>query len=88
MARRQIPGYAAGGVPEFVYGVPVLPAGLLLIPSVTAMVGIAAAIAVVGVWLDGRTSMTARLADSVVAIALLSFVVFAWYWDLTTTLLG
>jgi hypothetical protein len=36
-------------------------------------------------WLDGRTSMTARLAHSLVIIALLGFVLFAWYWHLMPT---
>jgi CubicO group peptidase (beta-lactamase class C family) len=95
-------GRIEGGVPEFLYGLPALAAYLLLIPPVTAMLGAAASLAVVGVWLDGpdsalrassrsrrsaareggRTSLTARLAHSVVALALLAFVVFAWYWRL------
>jgi hypothetical protein len=79
-------GRVEGGVPEFLYGVPVLAARLLLIPPVTAMVSGAATIAVVGIWLDGRTAMTARLAHAVVAIALLSFVAFARYWHLMPTL--
>jgi hypothetical protein len=79
-------GRIEGGVPEFLYGVPVLTASLLLIPPVTAMLGVAVALAVVGIWLDGRTSMTARLAHSLVTIALLSFVLFAWHWHLMPTL--
>ena len=75
-------GRIEGGVPEFLYGVPMSAARLLRIPPVTAMVSIAATIAVVGIWLDGRTGMTARLAHAVVAIGLLSFVAFAWYWRL------
>lgn len=75
-------GRVEGGVPEFLYGVPVLAAGLLLVTPVTAMLGVAAAIAVAGIWQDGRTSVTARLAHALVAIALLSFAVFAWYWHL------
>jgi CubicO group peptidase (beta-lactamase class C family) len=78
-------GRIEGGVPEFLYGVPVRAVRLLLITPVTAMLGVAAAIAVVGIWQDGRTSMTARLAHSLVAIALLSFVAFAWYWHLMPT---
>jgi len=78
-------GRMEGGVPEFVYGVPVAAARLLLIPPVTAMVSVAAAIAVVGVWRDRRTSMTTRFAHSLVAVALLSFVVFALYWHLMPT---
>lgn len=75
-------GRIEGGVPEFLYGVPPVAAALLFIAPITAMLGIATAIAVVGVWLDGQTSITGRVAHSVVAIALLSFVVFAWYWHL------
>jgi CubicO group peptidase (beta-lactamase class C family) len=75
-------GRMEGGVPEFLYGVPVLAARLLLIPPVTAIVSVATVTAVVGIWLDGRVPMATRLAHSLVAIALLSFVVFAWYWNL------
>jgi Beta-lactamase len=75
-------GRMEGGVPEFLYGVPPVAAALLFIAPITAMLGIATAIAVAGVWLDGQTSITGRVAHSVVAIALLSFVVFAWYWHL------
>lgn len=73
-------GRLEGGVPEFVYGVPVVAARLLLIPPVTAAMAIAVSIAVVRIWRDGRASAAGRLAHSLVAIALLSFVVFAWYW--------
>jgi hypothetical protein len=45
-------------------------------------VSVATVTAVVGIWLDGRVPMATRLAHSLVAIALLSFVVFAWYWNL------
>jgi hypothetical protein len=79
-------GRVEGGVPEFLYGVPVLATGLLFIPPITTMVSVAATAAVVGIWLDGRTGMAARLAHAVVAIALLSFVVFAWLWRLIPTL--
>jgi hypothetical protein len=78
-------GRIEGGVPQFFYGVPVLAAGLLFIPPATAMLSVAAALAAVGMWLDGRTSMTARLAHSLVIIALLGFVLFAWYWHLMPT---
>jgi hypothetical protein len=79
-------GRIEGGVPEFLYGVPVLTTGLLLIPPITGILGVAAAMAVVGMWLDGRTPIPARLPHSLVAVALLSFVVFAWYWNLMPTL--
>jgi hypothetical protein len=75
-------GRLEGGVPQFLYGVPVVAARLLVIPPITAILGAAASIVVVRIWRDGRTSLTARLEHSVVAIALLSFIVFAWYWRL------
>jgi Beta-lactamase len=59
--------------------------GLLLwIPVITAFMGVAVSVAVVARWRDRRTS-AAVLGDAVVAIALLSFVVFAWYWNLVPT---
>jgi hypothetical protein len=79
-------GRMEGGVPQFLYGVPLVAACLLLIPPVTATAGIAASIMVVRIWRDGRASMTMRLEHSLVAIALLSFVMFAWYWRLMPSL--
>jgi CubicO group peptidase (beta-lactamase class C family) len=79
-------GRIEGGVPEFLYGVPPPAAALLLIPPVTAVLSIAASIAVVGNWWNKRGSIAERLGNSFVAIALLSFVVFAWYWRLLPTL--
>jgi hypothetical protein len=73
-------GRIEGGVPDFVYGVPVAARLLLLIPVVTAFMGVAVSIAVIASWRKGRTAAVAG--DVVVAIALLSFVVFAWYWNL------
>jgi hypothetical protein len=78
-------GRTEGGFPDFVYGVPVVASRLLLIPPVTASMGVAASIAVVGIWRDGRASMAARFEHSLVAVALLSFDVFAWYWHLLPT---
>jgi hypothetical protein len=75
-------GRIEGGVPEFIYGVPNLTIGLLFIPPVTALAGIAGAIAAVGAWLGGGASRAVRLGDWVVVVALLSFAVFAWYWNL------
>jgi hypothetical protein len=80
-----VSGTHGGWGPGVPLRVPVLLARLLLITPVTAMLGVAVAIAVVGMWQDGRTSTTARLAHSLVAIALLSFIVFAWYWHLMPT---
>jgi CubicO group peptidase (beta-lactamase class C family) len=79
-------GRMEGGIPEFLYGLPVLAAALLLIPPVTAVMGVAAAISIIRIWRDERTSITARLAHSVVAVALVAFSVFAWYWRLMPTL--
>jgi CubicO group peptidase (beta-lactamase class C family) len=74
-------GRIEGGFPDFVYGVPAGARLLLLIPPVTAFIGVAVSIAVLAAWRKAETS-AAVLGDSVVAIALLSFVVFAWYWNL------
>jgi Beta-lactamase len=79
-------GPIEGGFPEFVYGVPVVARLLLLIPPITAFIGLAASIAVIGMWWHGRASMSARIGHSLVAVALLSFVVFAWYWNLLVPL--
>jgi CubicO group peptidase (beta-lactamase class C family) len=81
-------GRLEGGVPEFLYGVPTLAAGLLLIPPITGMLSMGAVIAVAALWRDGRASLTARFTHSLVALALLSFIVFAWYWRLMSALEG
>jgi CubicO group peptidase (beta-lactamase class C family) len=74
-------GRIEGGLPDFVYGVPVGARLLLLIPLVTALMGVAVLIAVLATWRKGSKSATV-LGDFVVATALLSFVMFAWYWNL------
>jgi hypothetical protein len=74
-------GRIEGGVPDFVYGVPVGARLLLLIPLATAFIGIALSIRIVAQWRNRRASET-LMGDSVVAIALLSFIAFAWYWNL------
>jgi hypothetical protein len=43
---------------------------------------VAAVIAAGASWRDRRASVATRLVHALVAIALLSFVVFAWYWRL------
>ncbi|MGH9384781.1 MAG: hypothetical protein ACRD2N_10895 [Vicinamibacterales bacterium] len=77
-------GRMEGGVPEFLYGVPAMSAALLSIPPVTALLSVGALIAVVGMWRDRRTSRGARLGHTLVACALLSFVLFAWFWRVMT----
>ena len=74
-------GRVEGGFPEFVYGVPPLATILLLVPPTTTLMGIAASIGAVRLWRHGRASTAARLGHSLVAVALLSFGVFAWYWN-------
>lgn len=73
-------GRMEGGVPEFLYGVPVLAGALLLIPPLTSVLAVAASIVLVGIWRDGRTPLAARLEHSLVTAALVAFVAFAWYW--------
>jgi CubicO group peptidase (beta-lactamase class C family) len=75
-------GRMEGGMPEFVYGVPKLSAMLLLIPPVTALLAIGAAIAAAGAWRNQQIPMRARLAHSAVAASLLAFSTFAAYWRL------
>jgi CubicO group peptidase (beta-lactamase class C family) len=74
-------GRIEGGFPEFIYGVPVAARFLLLVPAVTGIMTVAALTAVVA---DFRNSPTSprRFADCLVVAALLSFVAFAWYWNL------
>jgi CubicO group peptidase (beta-lactamase class C family) len=75
-------GRMEGGFPDFVYGVPVVARLLLFIPPVTTVGAVATSIAVVGMWRDAEPPVAVRLGHGVVAIALLSFIVFAWYWNL------
>jgi hypothetical protein len=74
-------GRLEGGFPDFIYGVPVGARLLLLIPLITAFMGIAVSIGIVARWGNWRAS-AAPLGDAGVAIALLSFTAFAWYWNL------
>ena len=76
-------GRMEGGVPAFLYGVPVAAACLLFIPLVSAMLALAAVVTVVWMWRDAQASAKARIQHSIVVLALLAFVVFAWYWRLT-----
>ena len=75
-------GDMAGGLPEFVYGVPRAALVLLLIPPVTGALGLAAAIMVFRMWRGQRVRLSIRLEHTVVAAALVSFIVFSVYWRL------
>jgi hypothetical protein len=70
------------GVPEFLYGVPVVTTALLFITPATTLMAIATAIFAARGWFDGRAHKTARMSDAAVAVALLSFSLLAWYWRL------
>lgn len=54
---------------------------LLLVPPVTGMMAVAALIAVVADFRNPATP-SPRSVDCLVLAALLSFVAFAWYWNL------
>jgi CubicO group peptidase (beta-lactamase class C family) len=75
-------GRIEGGTPEFVYGVPLLARCLLIVPPITAVLSIATTIAVVEMWHDAHASRSARLRYTAVALGLLAFVPFAFYWHL------
>jgi hypothetical protein len=74
-------GRIEGGLPDFVYGVPLAARALLLVPVVTGIIAVATLIAVVADLRNPRTSQR-RLADCLVVAALFSFIAFAWYWNL------
>jgi hypothetical protein len=74
-------GRIEGGLPDFVYGVPVAARALLLVPPITGIMACATLIAVVADFRNPRRSPP-RLADYLVVVALLSFLAFAWYWNL------
>jgi hypothetical protein len=74
-------GRSEGGFTDFVYGVPVAARALLLVPVLTGIFAVAFLISVVADFRRRRTSPP-RLADCLVVAALLSFVAFAWYWNL------
>jgi CubicO group peptidase (beta-lactamase class C family) len=75
-------GDMAGGVPAFVYGVPNVARVLLLIPPATSVLAVATLVAAFYMWQDGRPRLLVRLGHTLVAVALLSFVVFTLYWHL------
>lgn len=74
-------GRNEGGLPEFAYGVPAAARALLIVPPVTAILAAAASIALVA---DAGSGPMLRLrpTDFLIAVALLSFTAFAWYWNL------
>jgi len=74
-------GRNEGGFPEFAYGVPAAARALLILPPVTAILAVAALIALV---VDARDGQIPRLppTDLLIVVALLSFTAFAWYWNL------
>jgi hypothetical protein len=74
-------GRIEGGLPDFVYGVPLAARALLLVPVVTGIIAVATLVAVVADLRNPRTSQR-RLAHCLVVAALLAFVAFAWYWNL------
>jgi len=74
-------GRIEGGLPDFVYGVPVAARVLLLVPVVTGIVAVGTLMAVVVDFRNPRTWLR-RFADCLVVAALLSFIAFAWYWNL------
>ena len=72
---------ASRAASQFVNGVPVDARALLLVVPVSGVMALAALIAA---FVDVRAPRTSpsRFADCVVFAALLSFVAFAWYWNL------
>ena len=74
-------GRIEGGLPDFVYGVPIAARALLLVPPITGIMAFATLIAVVADSRNPRASPP-RLAGCLVVVALVSFFAFAWYWNL------
>ena len=75
-------GRMADGVPEFVFGVPRAASVLLVIPPITAALAVAASVLVFFVWNDRRRRLLFCMEQTLVAAALLSFIVFAAHWHL------
>jgi hypothetical protein len=73
-------GHVEGGIPEFLYGVPTIAACLFPIPFITALLAVASSVAAVANWRNTRIPTAARIEHSVMAMSLLNFAVFAWYW--------
>ncbi len=75
-------GRIEGGVPDFVYGVPMSANRLLIVPPVSALLAVGAAVALVPLWRDGRLARQTLVTHTLVVVALLAFVAFAWFWRL------
>ena len=76
-------GHVEGGLPEFVYGVPLPAKGLLFIPPVSALLSIASAAVLVDLCRDRQLSRVGQMAQGLVVLSLLGFVLFVWFWRLT-----
>ena len=72
-------GRVAGGMPAFVYGVPPL-ARLLLIPPVTTLLTLAAAVVAIRGSRSARAPVSELVRHWLVVTALMSFVAFAAWW--------
>jgi hypothetical protein len=73
-------GRVAGGMPAFVYGVPAPARVLLLIPPVTALLTLAAAVVAIRGSRRARAPLAELVGDWLVVIALMSFIAFAGWW--------
>jgi CubicO group peptidase (beta-lactamase class C family) len=73
-------GRAAGGFPAFLYGTPPSARVLLIIPPLTAGLTIVAVFALIAAWRSDRSPMSDRVKQTIVVMALVSFVAFAGYW--------
>ena len=73
-------GHVAGGMPAFAFGVPPLARTLLLIPPITSLLTLAAAAISIRGWRNARGPIAERIRQSLVLIALMSFIAFAAWW--------
>ena len=76
-------GRIEGGLPEFVYGVPPLARGFLFVPPLSAVLSVASAALLAGLWRDEQLSGIGRMSHALVLFALFAFLVFVWFWRLT-----
>jgi CubicO group peptidase (beta-lactamase class C family) len=75
-------GRIEGGVPDFVYGVPMTANSLFIVPPVSALLAVGAAVALVPLWRDRRLARGTLVTHTLVVVALLAFVAFARFWRL------
>jgi hypothetical protein len=75
-------GRIEGGVPDFVYGVPMSANSLLVVPPVSALLAVGAAVALVPLWRERRLARGTLVTHTLVVGALLAFLAFAWFWRL------